>query len=95
MFVFELFEEDGKKSLRDNNPCWKGYHPVGTKKKNGKTVPNCVPTTNESALQDKADYDAKSRALQDLSMNKDVDQAVVQQRKLDLEKEAKAKGIKK
>ena len=32
-------------SLRDakDNPCWKGYKPVGTKKKNGRTVPNCVP----------------------------------------------------
>ena len=27
----------------EDNPCWKGYKPVGTKKKNGKTVPNCVP----------------------------------------------------
>jgi hypothetical protein len=26
-----------------DNPCWKGYKPVGTKKKAGKTVPNCVP----------------------------------------------------
>jgi len=33
-----------RKSLRSNNPCWKGYHPVGTKKKGGATVPNCVPT---------------------------------------------------
>jgi len=33
-----------RKSLRGNNPCWKGYHPVGTKKKGGATVPNCVPT---------------------------------------------------
>jgi len=34
-----------EENLRDpkQNPCWKGYHPVGTKKKNGKTVPNCVP----------------------------------------------------
>ena len=30
-------------SLLTDNPCWKGYKPVGTKKKNGKTVPNCVP----------------------------------------------------
>ena len=30
-------------SLRTENPCWKGYKPVGTKKKAGKTVPNCVP----------------------------------------------------
>ncbi len=38
--------EEAKKSLRTSNPCWKGYHPVGTKKKGGRTVPNCVP--NES-----------------------------------------------
>lgn len=24
--------------------CWKGYKMVGTKKKKGKTVPNCVPS---------------------------------------------------
>ena len=32
-----------KITLKVKNPCWKGYKPVGTKKKNGKTVPNCVP----------------------------------------------------
>jgi hypothetical protein len=41
----------------------------------------------------KGDYAAKRKALQDLSMNKDVDQQAVQQRKLDLDKEAKAKGV--
>lgn len=35
-------------SLKNDNPCWKGYHPVGTKQKNGKTVPNCVPMQNEN-----------------------------------------------
>ncbi len=34
--------EEGLKDPKDN-PCWDGYKPVGTKKKNGKTVPNCVP----------------------------------------------------
>lgn len=38
---------EGLKDPKDN-PCWTGYHPVGTKKKNGKTVPNCVPNTNEA-----------------------------------------------
>lgn len=33
---------EGLKDPKDN-PCWKGYHPVGTKKKRGRTVPNCVP----------------------------------------------------
>jgi len=34
-----------KEDLRNSkdNPCWRGYHPVGTKTKDGKTVPNCVP----------------------------------------------------
>jgi len=32
-----------KRSLKNSNPCWTGYHPVGTKKKSGRTVPNCVP----------------------------------------------------
>tara|TARA_Y100001936_G_scaffold229885_1_gene252469 strand:+ start:339 stop:554 length:216 start_codon:yes stop_codon:yes gene_type:complete len=27
----------------EENPCWKGYEMVGTKMKNGKEVPNCVP----------------------------------------------------
>jgi hypothetical protein len=36
------FIREGLKNPKDN-PCWKGYKPVGTKKKNGKKVPNCVP----------------------------------------------------
>jgi hypothetical protein len=32
-----------KRTLKNSNPCWKGYHPVGTKQKGGNTVPNCVP----------------------------------------------------
>jgi hypothetical protein len=46
----------------------------------------------ESALKDKEDLQAKRKALHDLSLNKDVDQEHVKQRKLDLEKEAK-RGI--
>ena len=44
-----------KKSLRNpkDNPCWDGYKPVGTKKKGGKTVPNCVPeSVAEGAVPD-------------------------------------------
>jgi len=28
---------------KSSDPCWEGYEQVGTKKKAGKTVPNCVP----------------------------------------------------
>lgn len=50
-------EESVEESLRTENPCWKGYEPVGTKKKNGKTVPNCVPkeSIEEGWGQDTAD----------------------------------------
>jgi hypothetical protein len=35
--------------LPEDGPCWPGYKQVGTKMKNGKEVPNCVPesTVNE------------------------------------------------
>lgn len=51
-------------SLRTENPCWKGYHPVGTKKKNGKTVPNCVPgKADESVEMDEAEYQGRNVEL--------------------------------
>jgi len=33
--------------------CWEGYEPVGTKQKDGKTVPNCVPMKNAAGGQEK------------------------------------------
>jgi len=42
-------EKQADESLKSDNPCWKGYHPVGTKKKGSRTVPNCVPT-NENEI---------------------------------------------
>ena len=38
-----LTEEVKKPTGKLKDACWKGYTAVGTKKKNGKTVPNCVP----------------------------------------------------
>jgi hypothetical protein len=38
-----------KKIIKElENPCWKGYEQVGTKNKNGKEVPNCVPVKEET-----------------------------------------------
>lgn len=37
----EVVNEELEKN--DDDPCWKGYVKLGTKKKNGKEVPNCVP----------------------------------------------------
>lgn len=36
--TFENFNQ-----LSEKKPCWDGYKQVGTKMKNGKEVPNCVP----------------------------------------------------
>ena len=34
---------EAKTSKKMKNTCWDGYKPIGTKKMNGKEVPNCVP----------------------------------------------------
>ncbi len=47
MKSFKSFLEEKKKTLRNSNPCWTGYEPVGTKEKNGRTVPNCVPVKED------------------------------------------------
>jgi hypothetical protein len=31
-----------KSAAKKGNPCWKGYKQLGMKKKDGKSVPNCV-----------------------------------------------------
>jgi hypothetical protein len=33
------------RKMKGEDPCWKGYEMVGTKKKRGKRVPNCVPVS--------------------------------------------------
>ena len=44
MKSFKQYLEEVKKPTGDlKKACWKGYTAVGTKEKNGRTVPNCVP----------------------------------------------------
>lgn len=60
----KMKKTEGLKDPKDN-PCWKGYKPVGTKKKNGKTVPNCVPKESQeydSQEQYQVIQDEKSEA---------------------------------
>ena len=38
------------------NPCWKGYEMVGTKKKDGREVPNCVPVKEDINSDDDVNY---------------------------------------
>jgi hypothetical protein len=47
----ESVEVNEAEKMKGDDPCWKNYQMVGTKKKNGKEVPNCVPV-NESRQAD-------------------------------------------
>ena len=51
-YIILITDSPGKIDAKED-PCWKGYHMVGTKKKAGREVPNCVPgkkgATNEDA----------------------------------------------
>lgn len=42
MLSFNEYLEEKKK-----DPCWKGYQQYGTKDKDGKEVPNCVPVKED------------------------------------------------
>ena len=39
-FKLKGYSYPGKSPMK---ACWKGYEMIGTKKKGGRTVPNCVP----------------------------------------------------
>ena len=45
--IKELLGLPEAKKMKGEDPCWKGYEMIGTKKKNGKEVPNCVPKNEE------------------------------------------------
>lgn len=38
--------------VKEEGPCWPGYKQVGTKMKNGKEVPNCVPIDEADETDD-------------------------------------------
>ena len=42
-FKMKGFSYPGESPMMKKGPCWKGYEMIGTKKKGGRTVPNCVP----------------------------------------------------
>lgn len=46
--------------VESQDPCWDGYKQIGTKKKRGKEVPNCVPEENDL---DEATYQGREVPL--------------------------------
>lgn len=61
----EFLEEETKEK---DDPCWDGYKQLGTKKKNGKTVPNCV---KEEEITEEAEYQGKKVTLNKPFRNSD------------------------
>jgi hypothetical protein len=55
-FMDSYFEQknlsESEKDLSEK--CWDGYKRIGSKKKNGKTVPNCVPVNEASSSAQQA-----------------------------------------
>ena len=47
-------KEEAETTMKGKDPCWKSYEMIGTKEKNGKEVPNCVPK-EEACCDDCAD----------------------------------------
>ena len=66
---------------------------VQCRKKGASNYGNKSESMAESELKDKADLDAKRKALQDMEREPGHDAEAIRQRKLDLEKEARAKGV--
>jgi len=47
--MFRKIIEQIKRPTGDlKKACWKGYTAIGTKQKNGRTVPNCVPVKEQT-----------------------------------------------
>jgi hypothetical protein len=62
------------------NPCWKGYKMIGTKKKDGKEVPNCVPEVEEDTTTAGVDMTpAKSKGIVRRKKFKDFKKEVMSQ----------------
>lgn len=53
---------------KSKDPCWDNYEMIGTKKKDGKTVPNCVPK-EEVELED-AEIDEATYKGREVKLNK-------------------------
>jgi hypothetical protein len=65
-WIMDSIGESVKKPTGDlKSACWKGYTAVGMKMKNGRKVPNCVPTNEENVdehiVKVKGGYELRSR----------------------------------
>ena len=69
-FKIESVEEE----VQEEGPCWPGYKQVGTKMKNGKQVPNCVPVSEAESLEKELglELDEAPLVMSDMDMVKAI-----------------------
>ena len=61
--MFVILDSPAQEGVtEDKDPCWDSHKMVGTKKKGGKTVPNCVPKEAVNPAQQAAIAIAKKKA---------------------------------
>ena len=96
-----------EKNMKEQKPCWDGYKQVGTKMKNGREVPNCVPeevqteskvneisTDTKKMYVQKATKDIANRGMdRGMAMSRDGDQADKQAKAADKVIKKRQKGI--
>lgn len=52
-----------KRKMKGKDPCWDGYKMVGTRKKDGREVPNCVPKEASSRIATKKEHRSPAGGL--------------------------------
>ena len=69
----KLIMENWRKFIKEEdseNPCWEGYQMVGTKMKDGKEVPNCVPNDSKELDEGVGKSGEKKTAKDKMPCNK-------------------------
>jgi|688.fasta_scaffold03533_16 hypothetical protein len=74
--LMQQYEPEGNiigeaKKMKGEDPCWKGYQMVGTKKKRGKEVPNCVPKEEVSLDEKITSKTSKEKIISDFVKSND------------------------
>ena len=71
-------DESGKVTFKEEGPCWPGYKQVGTKMKNGKQVPNCVPVSEAEELEKELglELDEAPLVMSDMDIVKSLTQKI-------------------
>lgn len=64
----------GTQLKRKDDPCWEGYEQIGTKIKDGKEVPNCVPLAEVEKLRDELYKSLMGLEEEDLSAYTIIDE---------------------